>query len=582
MTRHLALSILLLTSLAAAVAFQVRSSQHSAPASLATYVPQDALLTIESTNFSRLLQQWQSSGESKAWLASANYSVFQNSRLFGRLNDAQNRFAQTAGIPVGAPFLDQVAGDQSVFAWYDIGNLEFLYITHMPSSQAQAELLNVKARFERRRAGALDFYVRTTGNPARTVAFAQVPSPSGDLLLLATREDLIANALNLIAGKGDSITRAPWFSEASSALPPENAAPALHMVLNLDRIVPLPAFRTYWIQRNITWMKQYRAAVSDLYLEASDFREERALLPRSPEPVAANLPDLTSLSALPPPETGIYRAVATRDPALAATAIEETILGRNTTRASPSGSAPDPILDAPQAGSASDLETRINEPAPVSPAASTQALIQTIQSSGLEAMLTLSSAQSSDGLWIPIHSAVVLEATHSWEPQAVEAGLQQSLRGSLTTSTLGIDFKPLNSACPGIYALTGPRPLFFATRNHLLLLSDDLSLLILLLQRSQSVGQTTQPHGATPQPGVSLVAAFNQTTQRAPYLRLTSLIDGTNHPPAPGQTHAAPAFFSGNVASLTNTFSGLEGEKLIQYTAADNLRQTITYSWREH
>ena len=55
------------------------------------------------------------------------------------------------------------------------------------------------------------------------------------------------------------------------------------MVLNLDRIVPMPEFRTYWVQQNITEMKQYRSAVSDLYLDPPAFREERALLPESPE-----------------------------------------------------------------------------------------------------------------------------------------------------------------------------------------------------------------------------------------------------------------------------------------------------------
>ena len=36
------------------------------------------------------------------------------------------------------------------------------------------------------------------------------------------------------------------------------------MVLNLDRIAVDPHFRSYWIQRNITWTSQFRAAAADL------------------------------------------------------------------------------------------------------------------------------------------------------------------------------------------------------------------------------------------------------------------------------------------------------------------------------
>jgi hypothetical protein len=37
------------------------------------------------------------------------------------------------------------------------------------------------------------------------------------------------------------------------------------MTLNLAAIVRSPYFRSYWVQQNITEMKQYTAALSDLY-----------------------------------------------------------------------------------------------------------------------------------------------------------------------------------------------------------------------------------------------------------------------------------------------------------------------------
>jgi hypothetical protein len=586
MKTRIALSFVLLATITA-VAIQTTRAKAptAAPKSLTAYVPQDALLSIESPDFAALLHRWTSSPQSKSWLASDNYSVFQNSRLFGRLSDAQDQFAKAAGVPAGTSLLNQVAGTQSVFAWYDVGKLEFLYITRMPAAQAnQSQLLQSRASFQRRHAGNADFYIRTSSQDYSTVAFAQVSTPSGDLLLLATREDLIANALTLIAANSptpspaQSLAQEPWFTEASAALPQEKTAPALHMVLNLDRIVPMPSFRSYWVQRNITWMKQYRAAVSDLYLEPTRFREERVLLPNSIEPPSST-PDIAALAALAPPSTGVFRALATQDPSVAITSIQEKLLGAYTPESESTRYAPDPNLETPQSGSASDLETRIDTPAPVSASASYEALTQTLQTTGLDAVLTLSTAQppaTKEGLWVPIHSAVVLHATTPWNPQTLASSLQQSLRGSLTAANLGIEFRPVTAAGQTLYTLTGPRPLFFAipAPGNLAFLSDDQTLLLSLLNQP--------PPSAKSVAGATLIAGFDHTSQRAPYLRLTSLIDGTNNPtPGTGtDVTSTPTFFSRNLNSLSSTFATLQSERLTQRTVDSNLRQTVTYTWQ--
>jgi hypothetical protein len=584
---RVALTALLLAA-AAAVAYQTRASQQPSPTgSLTQYLPQGALLSIESPDFASLLQQWENSPEAKAWLGSDNHSVFQNSRLYGRLTDAQAKFAQAAGLPkAGADLLNQVAGKDSVFAWYDVGNLEFLYITRIPAAQAeQSELLKSRGSFERRHAGNADFYLRTDDSTHSTVAFAQLSTPSGDLLLLSTREDLIAGALTLLAGSANtpSLAQEPWFSDASSALPQEKAAPALHMVLNLERIVPLPYFRSYWVQQNITWMKQYRAAVSDLYLEPSQFREERVLLPKAAGGAATDSPATAQLAALVPKDSGVFRAVATSDPNEAVNAIQEKLLGSYTPAPTLDEFAPDPGLEAPQAGSSSDLETRIDTLPPATPADASVPLRDLVQATGLDALLTVSSAHpaaSEGGLWIPIGSAVAFHAAKPWNPQALAAALQETLRGSLTTANLGIEFRPMGHSGAKVYALNGPRSLFFAippTQPNLLLLTDDQTLLLALLHNA-----ATSDPAAT---AAMLIAGFDHASQRAPYARLTSLVDATNNRPAHPQAGFAdasntPAFFSGNIRSLSDSFAPLESERLVQRTVDANLRQTVTYTWQ--
>jgi hypothetical protein len=589
---------LLILSASIAIAYHLRATQQAAAAtSLTAYVPHDALLTIESPDFSSLLHQWTNSAESKSWLASDNNSVFQNSRLFGRLSDAQTSFATAAGVPAGVDLLHQVAGKESVFAWYDIGKLEFLYITRMPAGQAdQTQLFQARASFQRRHAGNADFYIRTSGADYGTVAFARVAGPAGDLILLATREDLIANALNLIAAASpaNSIQQEPWFRDVSAALPAEKSPPALHMVLNLERIAADPHFRSYWIQRNITWTRQFRAAASNLYIEPQHFREERVLLPKpaAEEPAMLNL---APLAALPPASTGVYRVVATRNPADAIRAIQEKLLGSSETPTQNPELAPDALSGGPQNGTAGDLETRIDAQQPVAPSASSDSLTQLLQTSGLDAVLTVSSAQAPaepDGLWVSIHSAVVLHTANAADRQTLAAALQETLRGELTTASIGISFKPTIIAGVPVDSVTGPRHLFFAisttpAQGNLILLADDESLLSELLSHlAASLPDAT----ATP---ATLIAVFNHSSQRTPYVRLTSLIDGTNNKPGTPSNPAsnapagsdgggsAPAFFSQNIGSLSGTFVHLESERLVERVADGNLRQTVTYTWEK-
>ncbi len=406
--------------------------------------------------------------------------------------------------------------------------------------------------------------------------------------------DLIANALQLIARStpGESIEQEPWFHDASAAMAQEAPAPALHMVLNLDRIAYDPHFRSYWIQRNITWTRQFRAAAADLYIEPSRFREERVLLPKSPQAESAPAVNLAALAAIAPASTGFTRALATRDPSEAVSAIEEKLLGAYNAPPPDPEYAPVPSLESPQTGSDEELEARIDTPPPVSPSASTADLARLFDSASLDAVLTLSSAHNPpepDGLWVPIRSAVVLHTSLPADPQTLAAALRQTLRGSLTAADIGANFEPREQAGVAIYALTGPRPLFFAVSStpaagNLALLADDQAMLLELLHNLSIHSADKAPAGAT------LIAVFNHSSQRAPYSRLTSLIDGTNAKPGDAQktgvpalnpdtgARAQPAFFSQNIGSLSDTFANLESESVIESSVDSHLRQTVVYT----
>src|SRR5438270_6705886 len=269
--------------------------------------PEGAMLYIEAKDFSALLKDWNSSAERAQWLKSDDYRVFSNSRLFLRLGQASDQFAAAAGLPPNMQFLVEAAGKESAVALYDIGNLEFLYITRLSSGNfLQSKLWQSRTKFQPRAAAGKTFYARKDQESGRVVAFAV----ADDYLILGTREDLVAGSLELMSGsKGRNLSQEGWYARNLAAAPP--AAGELRMLMNMEKLVATPHFRTYWIQRNITEMKGYSSALSDLYREGAVYREERVLVPAMPAgetALAQPGPAVSGLLASVPQDYGFYQA----------------------------------------------------------------------------------------------------------------------------------------------------------------------------------------------------------------------------------------------------------------------------------
>src|SRR5438067_7412880 len=221
---------------ALAMSWNYYQDQNSS-ASLGTQFPRGALLYLEARDFGSLVRDWNASPEKQAWLKSDNYSVFSRSRLFLRLQSAQREFAAAAGLSPNLDFLQQVAGERSALAIYDIGKLEFLYITLMPSAGAmRTALWQKRTSFEPRKAAGQDYFVKTDPQSGRVVAFALTDNS----LLLATREDLLANSLAQLAAKpGSALPSEAWFDQAQRAA---GKPGDLRLLLNMATLVKTPQF----------------------------------------------------------------------------------------------------------------------------------------------------------------------------------------------------------------------------------------------------------------------------------------------------------------------------------------------------
>jgi len=552
---------------------------------LAGDLPPGALLTIESPDFTSLLHTWNASPEQTAWFKSANYSAFANSRLFGRLGDAQGEFEGVAENKAGfsSEFLRQVAGKESIFAWYDISRLEFVYISHLPAGQtAKVDLLQQRGKFSRRESGGDSFYVKTSASSGaddagpsspRTVAFAT----RGDWLILGTREDLVANTLLLMQQQDSNTSQSSaategWYSAAEAAGPAKHGD--LHMLLDLQRITATPAFRSYWVQRNVSDTRQYRAAVVDLYREPHSFREERVLLPNASVNDVPTQPDLAAVEALVPARAGVYRATALPRPEDALATLDEKLLTRSTSSVVESTAAPAADLSVSQAGSESDLETRIDtvSPKPEPASAATAPLLATLQAAGLSSMMTIDRTDppAAGALFVPIRSAVILRSTNPWDSNQLQTALLTALRSHLTIGTLGLAWTP---AGDGYLSLGATHPFVLFVDGNTAILANDATLMNDILTRRQ-----------TPS---TLIAGFRHTQERADFGRLTATLAYTNAPANPGPTPnptpdagQSPDFFAGSVGSLSSAFRALATERLVERRDGPLTHQTVVYTWQ--
>lgn len=594
------------------------------PPPLAGLIPRGAILYLEAKDFQSLLSDWSASPEKQQWLKSADRSVFSHSALFLRLEKAQEQFTAAAGIPPDMKFLAEAAGQESALGLYDIGKLEFLYVTRLPSSRAtQSALWEARTKFESRSAAGVTFFVHTDAESGRTVAFAV----TGDYLLLATREDLVASALSLISGgAGEPIAGEQWFSKAIAAASSASHQPGdLRIVLNLEKIAATPHFRTYWIQRNVSELKEFSAGVSDLYRTASEYREERVLL-RSSAPTASaadtsgkppravtaeGAQAAGSVARLVPEDAGVYRAIAnpTVDESLAL--LETKILAPHLSLAPAEKLAPGVTLGEGVTGNAADLETRIDQPPAehVALKGSTDALRVALEKAGLTAALSIESSRTPpSSAFVTLHSVLVFRASADWDGDAVRAALVSAIEPALSTAALGVGWRPMASpeggpqsgkAKEATFALDGLMPLQVAALGSYLFVSDDADLLAAARARFSL--------RADAQAAVYL-AGFNHARERGAFARLTRTLDRSEaagvstgaagvsidadaqaepaaavaqmaFPSGGPQDAREPFFFSENLSSLSRSLSRVQSVSVSVRDSGGAVVQTVIYHW---
>jgi len=560
----------------------------SAPSTLARLMPAGPLLFVESPNFAGLVRDWSNSPEKKAWLASDNYQAFSRSRLFLRLGEAQQEFAAAAGAPPDMALLESVAGSESALALYDIGNLEFLYITRLPSARAMDNALwRGREKFEPRKAAEIPYYVHTEPSKHRLVAFGAF----NDYLLLATREDLIAGALTALAGKPmRTLADEAWFAGATAAAGQggdPSAATAgslprmrdLRLNFNLSSLVKTPHFRSYWIQRNVSELRPYVAEVVDVYRSAEEIREERVLLRKggdnaTTEQAGSEKATLANLLRLVPDDSGVYRAWSATSVGQALDLLERKVLSPRIGIGVAPTLAPSVTLTEGQTGGEGDLETRIDLPPLTSSNGRFEpdALKRFLTAATLEGALEFESTRGLPGdVFVGTESAIVLQAGGDWNEDAARSALLSAVGGLWTTSGLGAKWVEQGSGETAYSQLDGLTHLAMAARGHVLVVgSGNESVLAVLKRISNAPGKDSGVYAA----------GFRHAAARGDIVRMTHLIEtplaqqfGGGEQPGGHE----PWFFSENLASLSQSLARVESESILVRERGPVVSQSVIY-----
>ncbi|HEY3738304.1 MAG TPA: hypothetical protein VGL53_00595 [Bryobacteraceae bacterium] len=526
-------------------------------------MPSGALFYVEAHDFAKLVSAWDSSPEQKAWLESANYQSWTRSHLAVRLADVRKSYAEAAEVAEDAPFLDGVAGQESAVAFYNIGKLEFLYITRLESARFAGSVLGkIKQKFEARKAAGHDYFVLSKGES--TIAFALVD----DRLLLATREDLISSSLRLLAGeKIGALREERWFDDAL-AKAPTGEVPDIRFVADLDRTTKTHQFRSYWVHRNVDEVRQFASEVADLKLNTSDIHERRVFVRRETQQEGLEKfePAVDDVLRYATPDAGFTQAIARPDAGLVASLLGEKLFGhtKSTGQSDRVKFAPGAAVGS-EAGGEDDYETRVDAPVVAETLTNTFAPLDDL-AKNTDALMQAGISRSGTGEVLPgLDSAVALHGIADWKPEDVKRTLGDVASSLWSVGPRGLQWMDRN----GVSELNSVSPLRFTIDGRVLVISTSPELMThMLAGRRKTVGSPA---------GASYTATLRYGQELPGFARMMRLMDYPSLPQGQQQDAREPLFFSENMLSLMSSLGRLDSAAITSRDTGTLVTESVVY-----
>src|SRR4029077_14166196 len=278
---------------------------------------------------------------------------------------------------------------------------------------------------------------------------------------------------------------------------------------------------------------------------------ERVVIPKKPADEAGLAQSAQTVSGLlssVPKDYGFYRASAA-DARQSLAVLQQKVLAPHFGAAGTERLAPQVRLTSGEAGTSSDLETRIDvEPASRAAGSSAaEALLQELDKAKPQALLAVQATRkNADGVLLSIPTVVAIAGASDWDMVGLQRAAQDLIAPGMTASRLGLQWSEVKDG--GYYEFDGLNPVQMAVRGRVVYFSNDVGLLISVLQTKNQ----------TPAQPPVYAAGFSHARERENFYKLSSLLDQGAR-----ATDAEPQFFSQNMASFSRSFAKLESEEVI-------------------
>lgn len=287
--RALLTALLLLALIAIGVAINAVSAQRANKEfAMADDFPRGALVYAQFQDLPTLLKQWDESQMKERYLNSVSFQKLQSRHLAIKLLARWEEFNDATGFPIDLTVFGSLADNRAAIAVYDIGKLDLMLIAPMSDAKFEAcSFFQGKDSFEEIELpdGAV-YYLHDVeadrGRQKQHIAFAHVEGR----FVLATSEKLLLRAVANIKGqtKKDRLTDEPAFQSLAKTVKPHFVTVWVEQSnLNEDWY-----FKRYWMMSDVAELKNIRAGMFDLEMQAGKWVERREFLLNGKSPNAGS------------------------------------------------------------------------------------------------------------------------------------------------------------------------------------------------------------------------------------------------------------------------------------------------------
>jgi len=531
---------------------------------VATLLPPGAMIYLESQDLLGQLQRWSDSGVKQRWLASANFSEFEKSRLYLRLKDRLQEFDSLAGLTTDLPLVRSLAGNQAGLGLYGIRDLEFVFATKIPTgSFEQGPFFQQRARYEQRSAEGGAYFARSGPNGA--IAFAI----RGGYFLLATRESLLRAALHnfSVAASRERLSAEPLFQESQTALARRGD---VWMYLNMGLVQASRYFRNEWLYKNLEETARYRAGVVRLAMQSGQYREERQFLLKE-DALAPAAIDPALLQSLPD-NLELVRA-ETATPKAIALALHETLLNplRRRDQTLSLTRREDPYETAPLLKTDNRYFLQIDEPAPAAenPKESQQRELQhmlteletELQALGSVALVQCRSSQLDAEGYVRAQHGFVLKSSGANLDR-----LKQVIQRQYNRLYHGSQLANWTRGEGNTEVLGSLSPVALQSKGSVFALANSTTFVRGLLNSASTARDSNR--------AVTYDARLDLKQLRPHYNGLFQWLDYQAVPPQPG---APPPYFSANLGGLLGALQSVETVAVQRWVVNRTLHEEVVY-----